>query len=183
LHLSDGVRRDPELNLPNLLTLARFFLIPLYLAVYFSDMAGRMYWALGIILLAGLTDVVDGYLARKTQQITQLGIMLDPLADKLMMLAVFLSLLISGKISLGEAAAIFLRDVAMIVYSAIFHLQGKKTLPANFFGKLTTVLFYLALFMLMLDYTQAHVFLWSVIILSYITSLIYLFQLRVVPRE
>jgi cardiolipin synthase (CMP-forming) len=56
-------------------------------------------------------------------------------------------------------------------------------LPANFFGKLTTVLFYLALFMLMLDYTQAHVFLWSVIILSYITSLIYLFQLRVVPRE
>ncbi|MFC7440040.1 CDP-alcohol phosphatidyltransferase family protein [Laceyella putida] len=171
------------MNLPNLLTMVRFFLIPTYLAVYFSDMAGRMFWALGIILLAGLTDVVDGYLARKTQQITQLGVMLDPLADKLMMLAVFLSLLISGKISVGAALAIFLRDVAMIVYSAIFHLRGKKTLPANFFGKLTTVLFYLALFMLMLDLAQAQAFLWSVIILSYVTSLIYLIQLRVVYRE
>lgn len=171
------------MNLPNLLTVVRFFLIPTYLAVYFSDMAGRIYWALGIILLAGLTDVVDGYLARKTKQITQLGIMLDPLADKLMMLAVFLSLLISGKISYAAALAIFLRDAGMILYSAIFHLQGKKTLPANFFGKLTTFLFYLALFMLMFNYVHAQVFLWSVIVLSYFTSLIYLIQLRRVYRE
>jgi cardiolipin synthase len=139
-----------------------------------------MYWAVGIILLAGLTDVIDGYLARKTKQITQLGIMLDPLADKLMMIAIFLSLLISGKISFWAAAAIFFRDMAMILCSAVFHFRGKKTVPANIFGKLTTVLFYLALFFLLFGFREAETFLWSVIVLSYITSLIYMLQLRTV---
>jgi cardiolipin synthase len=167
-------------NLPNLITLVRFVFIPLYLFVFFSDLPGHMYWAVGIILLAGLTDVLDGYLARKTKQITQLGIMLDPLADKLMMIAIFLSLLISGKISFWAAFAIFFRDFTMIVCSAIFHFRGKKTVPANIFGKLTTVLFYLTLFLLLFDLPNAETFLWSVIVLSYITSFIYMLQLKTV---
>jgi cardiolipin synthase len=164
----------------------RFLLIPVYLFVFFSDLPERMYWALGILLFAGITDVVDGYLARRNQQITQLGIMLDPLADKLMILAVFLSLLISGKISFGAAFAIFLRDLAMIICSAIFHFQGKKTVPANVLGKLTTILFYLALFLLMFSYPSysvAQTFLWIVIVLSYITTLIYMLQLKTVNEE
>ncbi len=71
------------MNLPNTLTLLRFFFIPLYLFLYFSEIPGRIYWAFGVLLLAGLTDVIDGYLARRNKQVTQLGIMLDPLADKL----------------------------------------------------------------------------------------------------
>src|SRR4051794_13494686 len=110
----------------------------MYLFLFFSDLPNRMYWAFGVILLAGLTDVVDGYLARKHRQVTQLGIMLDPLADKLMMLSVFLSLLISERISIWAGVAIVLRDVGMIVGSAFFHLRGKRTVPANALGKLTT---------------------------------------------
>jgi len=158
--------------------MARFALIPVYLFVFFSDLPGRMVWALGIILLAGITDVVDGYLARRTKQITQLGIMLDPLADKLMMIAVFLSLLFSGKISVWAAIAIFFRDLAMILSSAFFHFRGKKTVPANMLGKLTTFLYYITLFLLMFSLPYAHHFLWSVIVLSYLTSLIYLLELR-----
>jgi cardiolipin synthase len=171
------------MNLPNLLTMFRFLLIPVYLVVFFSELPGRMYWALGIILLAGLTDVVDGYLARRNKQVTQLGIMLDPLADKLMMIAVFLSLLISGKISFWAAAAILFRDLAMILCSAVFHLRGKKTVPANILGKLTTAMFYLALFLLMFSQPKAEVFLWSVIVLSYVTSFIYMLQLRTVNER
>lgn len=171
------------MNLPNLLTMFRFILIPVYLLVFFSDIPGRMYWALGIILFAGLTDVVDGYLARKYQQVTELGIMLDPLADKLMMIAVFLSLLISGKISVWAAVAIFFRDFAMILSSAIFHLRGKKTVPANGLGKMTTFLFYIALFLLLFNYSVANNFLWFVILLSYITSLIYMLQLKTINER
>ncbi|MDN4592756.1 CDP-diacylglycerol--glycerol-3-phosphate 3-phosphatidyltransferase [Polycladomyces subterraneus] len=171
------------MNVPNLLTLFRFVLIPLYLFFFFSDLPNRMYWAFGVILLAGLTDVVDGYLARKHRQVTQLGIMLDPLADKLMMLSVFLSLLISERISIWAGVAIVLRDVGMIVGSAFFHFRGKRTVPANALGKLTTFLFYVALFLLMFELPFAQTFLWGVIAISFVTTLIYLFQFKMINQR
>jgi cardiolipin synthase (CMP-forming) len=170
-------------NLPNLLTLFRFVLIPIYLALFFSPLPGRMYWALGIVLLAGVTDVVDGYLARRNGQVTQLGIMLDPLADKCMMLAVFLSLLLSGKIGILVALAIFFREFIMIIASATFHFRGKKTVPANGWGKVTTLLFYLILSLLMFDVRWAESGLWIVIILSYMASFIYFLQFLILNEE
>lgn len=166
------------MNVPNLLTLFRFILIPLYLGIFFSHFSGRVYWALGIILLAGLTDVVDGYIARKYQQVTGLGMMLDPLADKCMLLAVFLSLLLSGLIGPLAGGTIFLREVAMIICSAFFHLRGKKTVPANLLGKLTTFLFYVSLVLLMLHVAGAQYVLWSTIALSYVASFVYILQFR-----
>lgn len=166
-----------------MLTLVRFVLVPVYWWVFFSDIPSRIYWAVGVILLAGLTDVVDGYLARRNKQVTQLGAMLDPLADKLMLIAIFLSLLFSGKISIWAASAILFRDLSMIVCGAVFHLRGMKTVPANLMGKLTTVLFYLALFLVMFSMNYSTVFLWIVIILSYLTTIIYMFQLRTVNER
>lgn len=170
------------MNLPNLLTLFRFVLIPVYLFVFFSEITGQIYWAIGIVLFAGLTDVIDGYLARRNDQVTQLGIMLDPLADKCMMLAVFLSLLLSWKISIWAAFAIFLRELVMIIGSAFFHFQGKKTVPANILGKITTFLFYLTLILLMLDIPKAKFLLWGVITLSYVASVIYFLQFQVLNQ-
>ncbi|MBA4548162.1 CDP-diacylglycerol--glycerol-3-phosphate 3-phosphatidyltransferase [Thermoactinomyces intermedius] len=171
------------MNLPNFLTMIRLFLIPAYFVAFFSDTPWNVHWAFGIILLAGFTDVIDGYVARKTKQVTQIGIMLDPLADKLMMLSVFLSLMISGKIGVWAAFIIVLRDVSMILFSVFLKLRGKRTVPANIFGKLTTFLFYVALFFIMFELPLAQTFLWSVIILSYITTLSYLLQLKTVNER
>ena len=77
------------MNLPNFLTMIRLFLIPAYFVAFFSDTPWNVYWAFGIILLAGLTDVIDGYVARKTKQVTQIGSIQISLADKLMMISVF----------------------------------------------------------------------------------------------
>lgn len=171
------------MNLPNLLTLFRFIFVPIYLILFFSEIPGRIYWAIGIVLFAGLTDVIDGYLARRYQQVTQLGIMLDPLADKCMMLAVFLSLLLSFKINVWETLAIFVREVSMIICSAIFHFQGMKTVPANVLGKVTTFLFYLVLILLMLDVEWARPLLWVVIGISFIASLIYVYEFVVLNHD
>jgi len=162
-------------NLPNLLTVCRFLLIPVYLLVF---EAGYIKTAFLILLAAGLTDVLDGYIARKRKLVTQLGSMLDPLADKSMMIAVILSLVFSKMISWEAAAAMFLRDAGMIVGSAIFHFRGKQTVPANAMGKLTTVLYYPAILLVIFKYPNAEFWLWMVIAMSFLTSIIYIFQFK-----
>jgi cardiolipin synthase (CMP-forming) len=167
-------------NVPNLLTLCRFILIPVYVLVF---AAGHIKTAFLVLLLAGLTDVLDGYIARTRKLVTQLGSMLDPLADKSMMITVILSLVFADMISWQAAVAIFLRDVGMIVGSAFFHFRGKKTVPANALGKLTTVLFYVAILLIIFQLPYAHLYLWFVIAVSFIASLIYILQFKSMNRR
>ncbi|SDE34632.1 CDP-diacylglycerol--glycerol-3-phosphate 3-phosphatidyltransferase [Paenibacillus sp. UNCCL117] len=167
-------------NLPNALTLCRLFLIPVYGVVFAS---GYIKSAFFVLLAAGITDVLDGYWARRHNQVTALGSMLDPLADKLMMLTVILSLVFSGMISWLAAAAIFLRDAGMIVGSAFFHFRGKKTVPANALGKLTTVLYYVAILLIVFQLPFAAAYLWFVIIVSFVASGLYILQFQLLNKR
>ncbi|RAV17375.1 CDP-alcohol phosphatidyltransferase family protein [Paenibacillus contaminans] len=167
------------MNLPNLLTGVRFVLIPIYLSVFFE---GYVKLAFVVLLIAGITDVLDGYLARKRKQITEIGSMLDPLADKCMMLAVMASLLISEMIPWSAAIAMLIRDAGMIAGSAFFHFRGKKTVPANTMGKLTTVLYYIAIWLIVFEVPYAITYLWFVITFSFLTSFIYIFKFKTLNR-
>jgi CDP-diacylglycerol---glycerol-3-phosphate 3-phosphatidyltransferase len=79
-------------NLPNALTLLRIFLVPFLVVVLLTKFEGREYAGLAIFLVAAITDFLDGYIARKRNQLTRLGALLDPIADKLLMSAAFISL-------------------------------------------------------------------------------------------
>ena len=81
------------MNIPNLLTLFRIFLIPVMVLVFYLDFEYRYFVTAALFVIAGLTDWLDGYLARKLDQSTPLGAFLDPVADKLMV-AIALALLI-----------------------------------------------------------------------------------------
>ena len=81
-----------RLNVPNALTLLRIFLVPLVVVLLLTRMPAREYLALGVFLLAALTDWLDGYFARKYKKVTTLGILLDPIADKLLVSATLISL-------------------------------------------------------------------------------------------
>ncbi len=164
--------------LPNLLTLFRLLLVPVYFLVFFSDLSYRMFWALGIFLLAGLTDVLDGYLARKYKLVTELGIILDPLADKLMMLSVILSLLLAGVIDWWLAVLVFLRDLGMIAGGVVLATTGHEPIPADRWGKATTFFFYVAIVMLVFDVPYSVHFLGFVVLFSFWTSLNYLQKSR-----
>ncbi|MBO8165425.1 MAG: CDP-alcohol phosphatidyltransferase family protein [Brevibacillus sp.] len=170
------------MNVPNALTLFRMLLIPIYLFVFFSSYPHKIEIAYFILIIAGLTDIIDGYIARTYKMITDFGKMMDPLADKLMMLAVITSFFLTERISVWAALFFFARDIGMIVASAIFHLRGKKTVPANVFGKLTTVLFYVVFTLIMFQYPYAEIGLWIVIIFSFVTSAVYLVKFRVINR-
>lgn len=163
------------MNLPNFLTTIRFLLIPVFIVVFFQ---GHEFEAFLIFILAGITDVLDGYLARKHNLVTELGSMLDPLADKLMVLTVVISLLIAGKIPWSLAGIVFFRDAAMILSSLFFHFTGKKTVPANILGKLTTFMFYVAILLITFQLPFRVGFLWFVVSFSFFTSIIYILEFR-----
>jgi cardiolipin synthase len=166
------------MNVPNILTMFRFVLIPVYFMVFFSDEPYSMQIALCVLVLAGLTDILDGYLARKYKWVTELGTMLDPLADKLMMLAAIVSFVIDNRVSWIAAGLFILRDMGMILSSAFFVSRGKKTVPATVWGKVTTVLYYMALVALMFRWPYAETIFWSVIGFAFVTSFLYLRKFR-----
>ena len=168
------------MNLPNLLTMLRFALIPVYIAVFAN---GHLITAFFIMVGAGVTDVLDGYLARRYGQVTRLGMMLDPLADKLMLITVFVSLVVVGMISWWAAIALLLRDLGMIIVSAYVHFKGKLTVPSNWMGKLTTVLLYVAITMLFFEWPYGELMLWVVIVFSYATTVMYMNHFRSLNRS
>ena len=99
------------MNIPNLLTVARFCLVPF--AVY---MIGQGQWtpAFAIFVLAGLTDAVDGFIARKFDQRTALGAYLDPLADKALLVSIYVTLAVGGVIPSWLAILVVSRDVMIL---------------------------------------------------------------------
>jgi CDP-diacylglycerol---glycerol-3-phosphate 3-phosphatidyltransferase len=111
------------MNLPNTLTLARIFLIPLVVAVLLTDrIQTRTYWGAGLFLAAALTDLLDGYLARRRKQVTTLGRLLDPIADKLLISAALISL-----VQLKIAPA----WMVVIIIGREFAVSGLRSIAAH----------------------------------------------------
>lgn len=172
------------MNLPNTLTLVRLVLVPVYLWAFFVTSSPHKVGALLILMVAGATDVLDGQIARRRGLVTQTGQLLDPLADKLMMLAVLFSLLASHRVPWLVAGLLVLRDAAMIVGSIVVYVQGKRVIPkANFWGKLTTVFYYITICVVILAWpsqTAGIPLLWFTVCLSYMTSILYLRSMKII---
>ncbi|HEX4952448.1 MAG TPA: CDP-diacylglycerol--glycerol-3-phosphate 3-phosphatidyltransferase [Thermoanaerobaculia bacterium] len=129
------------LNLPNLLTLFRILLVPILVVVLLTKFDGREWWGLGLFLLAALTDVLDGYIARRRQQVTRFGKLLDPAADKILMSAAYISLVEINPqvVPAWIVVAIIAREFAVSALRSFAASEG-VVVPAGFSGKLKTVL-------------------------------------------
>jgi CDP-diacylglycerol--glycerol-3-phosphate 3-phosphatidyltransferase len=123
-----------KLNLPNSLTLLRIFLVPFLVVVLLTKFDGREAWGLGIFLLATATDFLDGWLARRRGQVTTFGTLLDPIADKLLISAVFISLVELQLAPSWMVVVIVGREFAVSGLRAIASGQG-IVIPASSWGK------------------------------------------------
>ncbi len=101
------------MNLPNALTLLRIFLVPLLVVVLLTRIEGHVYFGAAIFLVAVLTDYLDGFFARRRNEVTRLGILLDPLADKLLTAAAFLSLVEMGVVPAWVVMIVLARELAV----------------------------------------------------------------------
>ncbi len=123
-----------KLNLPNSLTLLRIFLVPFLVVVLLTKFDGRETVGLFLFLFATATDFLDGWLARRRGQITTLGTLLDPIADKLLISAVFISLVELGLAPSWMVVIIVGREFAVSGLRAIASSQG-IVIPASAWGK------------------------------------------------
>ena len=138
-------------HVPNALTIFRILLAPVFLYVYFSNYQNHHLWALFIFLFAGLTDITDGYLARKYNAVSNIGIALDPLADKLILLAAlgafYFDKLISGWVLFIMLA---IESILMVIGTYLHFKEGLSVIPSNRLGKIATLAFTFAIALLFL---------------------------------
>lgn len=142
------------LTIPNLLSVIRIALIPVF-AVLFND--GNYLWAVIVLAISGLTDFFDGKIARKFNQISALGKLLDPIADKLSQIAIAIVFYLTFKNSSDETVKTFswiflvflIKEAVMVVGGAIMIMFGLKPVAAEMPGKIATFAFYLIMCFIM----------------------------------
>lgn len=119
----------------NRITLLRIALIPVFMALwYFTE----WYWALGVFLLSALTDKLDGYVARKYNQVTNFGKFIDPLADKLLICSALVILVADGRVSAVVVFIIVARELIITSLRTLAMSEG-RVLAADWLGKLKMV--------------------------------------------
>lgn len=146
------------MNLPNKLTIFRIALVPIMVMIPLLDIDGNVFgipisWLIIdlIFIIASLTDKLDGYLARKNNQITTFGKFLDPLADKILVLAAMIMLVEMNKLPAWIPVIVLAREFVVSGYRLIAVEKGGKVIAASKWGKLKTVTQMIAIILAFLD--------------------------------
>ncbi len=185
------------MNLPNSLTIARIFLVPVLVSVLLTKFEGRLIMGLPVELvaaaifgIASLTDWLDGYLARRRNQVTALGQVLDPLADKLLISATLISLVQLGLASAWMVGVIIGREIAVTGLRNLAYSRG-LAMPASGLGKFKMASQVIAILLLILGWERVPALLvlgqaalWVVLLAAVISAIDYYqgFQRAMVDR-
>jgi cardiolipin synthase (CMP-forming) len=136
------------LTVPNQLTFLRLAFIPFFIVAIHYERYG---WALAILITAGMSDALDGLLARGLNQKTPLGAYLDPIADKLLLSSSYFELALHGKIRWWLTIIVFSRDVLILVAAAVILITvGYRPFPPSLFGKAATFFELLLIFLVLI---------------------------------
>lgn len=137
------------MNLPNFLSLLRLAMVPLFCVVFFQPSEQARLWAAAIYALASLTDVLDGWIARHFNQITRLGRVLDPLADKLMTFSVIACITAADIIPLWAVIIFVCKEGLMGLGGLSMYRKVDDVIPSNYLGKASTATFFVVCLALM----------------------------------
>ena len=152
------------MNLPTSLTVLRIFFVPLLVVLLLTRERNMDLWAVAVFLLAAITDLLDGYLARKHGKITTIGVLLDPVADKLLTSAAFISLVELGLIPAWMVVIIVGREFAVSGLRGIASAEG-YVLQASELGKTKMVLQVAAITAIVLEPRYRILNRWAIVLL------------------
>ena len=173
------------LNLPNALTVVRILLVPVLVVALLGNTPDGDVFAAIVFAVASLTDFVDGYLARSSGSVTTFGKLMDPLADKLLVIAALVSLVSLGRLDAWVAMVIIAREVAVTVLRAGAAQQG-VVIAASWLGKLKTCVQIAAIFSLIAfpgNPLWVTLLVYAAVVVTVLSGLDYFFGLRRHLRE
>ena len=134
-----------EWTIPNALSLLRLFLVPVFAVLYLTsgEHPARLYWSVGALLLSGLSDVLDGYIARRFHQSSESGKLLDPLADKLTQVTVLVCVTVRCPALIPLLVICAVKELLQLIGGAILLHGGDCGIEGSrWYGKLATFVFY-----------------------------------------
>ena len=138
------------MNIPNALSLLRLCLVPVFAAVFYLPGPNAHAWAALVYALAFVTDIADGYIARRFNMITNQGRIQDPKADKLMTFTVIICVALDGAIPMWAVGVFFCKEALMALGGLLMYHRVKDVNPANWWGKASTGVFFVVLAALVL---------------------------------
>lgn len=174
------------MNLPNQLTIARFVAVPFFIVLY---LAGQDLWAAVLFIAASATDALDGYLARKHHLVTNFGKIMDPLADKVLVVSALVLLVEAGEVAGWMLIVILAREFAVGGLRTVAAAQG-TVIAAGTTGKIKTILQMIAVPLLLLGnwpfnglgIPMDRIFLWGCVIMTIVSGIEYIIKNRQVFR-
>jgi cardiolipin synthase len=171
------------MTLANWITSSRFVLALLvYWQLTVPTQTG-LYWGIGLLILAGLTDLADGYAARARDEISELGKTLDPLADKLLILATLFALAVRRGLPGWMVGVYLIKELIQVIAGAYALRRVKQVIPANRWGKSATFIFFLGFGLFLLNRTVGIIVIGAAIILSFYALYTYYLAFRRLTHE
>jgi cardiolipin synthase (CMP-forming) len=191
-HRKGGIVSGRILTVPNLISFARLAGVPLFL--YLFLVAQRYGWAVTVLAIGGTSDWIDGYLARKLGQVSRLGELLDPLADRLYILATLLAFTAKEVVPWWFTIALLAREAVLLVTLIVLRRYGLGPPPVHYLGKTATFILLFAFPTLLLAwassgtvhawaYANGWALAWWGLVLYWLAGLLYLRQFAGVVRE
>lgn len=155
------------MNIPNLISIFRLFLIPVFIYSFAISEKGSVIMPVTIFIISGISDILDGYIARKYDMKTDIGAVLDPLADKLMLITALICFAYYDHIPFWLVILVGAKELIMIIGGLITFREGIVT-PANAYGKIATFLFHISIVTFLFSDKLAMIFLSISIFVSFV---------------
>lgn len=159
------IMKNQNWTIPNLLSVLRILVIAPFAYFFLND---QLLWAVVMLAFSGLSDLFDGMIARKFNQITELGKMLDPLADKLTQGAIAICLAVKHPLLIPILAIFVLKELGMLIGGCILLKKKKRPCAAKWYGKVATFLFYISAVVIVMVQGVFHLYTTTATIIAYV---------------
>ena len=163
--LLERKNRNQNWTIPNLLSVLRILVIGPFAYFFLND---QLLWAVAMLAFSGLSDLFDGLIARKFNQVTELGKMLDPVADKLTQATIAVCLAVKHPILIPILLVFVFKELGMLVGGCILLKKKKRPCSAKWYGKVATFSFYISGVVIVMMEGVFHLYTTTTVVISYV---------------
>lgn len=163
--LLERKNRNQNWTIPNLLSVLRILVIGPFAYFFLND---QLLWAVAMLAFSGLSDLFDGLIARKFNQVTELGKMLDPVADKLTQATIAVCLAVKHPILIPILLVFVFKELGMLVGGCILLKKKKRPCAAKWYGKVATFSFYISAVVIVVMEGVFHLYTTTTVVISYV---------------